>query len=560
MADIPSIPSFPPVAVVSGNAPVTPVAPVAASQFIFTEMPVRQIPPELVKPEISVIVEGRVLSSNPKMQEIRIQTKMGEVVVQSSANLPPDTEVSVRVYIDKNQTLADISVLRQTVVASMQSEKSVPSPQPEKSVPSPPLLEGQIVTAFLLPEEPTLQIGTQKHFNSLLRNQELSFRKSVTTEEFPLFQRDTSRARLIQEDNKSFIKSAIIQKMSSSPHDTFRQHPPAYLKQETVFSPQSPDFRLPSSDFRIHILKIFPPDVPQEKINIALQKTEVPAPVIAKVEMATSNGSPILKTADSHFVIKTPVSVQVGSVVIFEARIVTPETRIQDISSFSPSGLPFSVHGDVWPALREALQILAPSTSPVAQAFRNTLPTPTPNLVPTALFFLAALRLGSVDSWLGDNTLKSLKQSGKKELAERLGSDFGKLSSLSKETLADGWRSISMPLLYDDQLSQMQFYVRHQYDNKDGDKEDVAKPATRFILNLHLSRMGEMQLDGFVRKKDFDVILRTEEKLPFDMRQELMKCFSQGLDQVRMQGKISFQTRQQSWITVNLPQQAGVVL
>ena len=188
------------------------------------------------------------------------------------------------------------------------------------------------------------------------------------------------------------------------------------------------------------------------------------------------------------------------------------------------------------------------------------LPTPTPNFVPTALFFLAALRLGSVESWLGENTLRSLQQAGKKELAERLGSDFGKLSSLSKETLADGWRSISMPLLYDDQLSQMQFYVRRQYDQDGENEEDGAKPATRFIMNLNLSRMGEMQLDGFIRKKNFDVILRTEEKLPFNMRQELMKRFAQGLDQVQMQGKISFQTRKESWITVSLPQQSGVVL
>jgi len=551
MADAPSIPSFPPVAVVSGNASVTPVVPVTASQFIFTEMPVCQTPPEFVKPEIPVIVEGRVLSSNPKMQEICIQTKMGKVIVQSSANLPPDTEVSVRVYIDKNQTLADIAVLRQTVVAPM---------QPEKFVPLLSLLEGQIVTAFLLPKQSTLQIETQKHFNSLLKNQELSFQRSVMIEESPLFKRDISGARLIKEDNKSFIKSTTIQKMSFSPPDILPQPPTAYLKQETVFFPQNSNFQLPTSDFRIHVLKIFSPDIPQEKINSALQKIEISAPVIAKVEMVTSNGSPILKTADSHFVIKTPVSVPVGSVVIFEAGIVTSETGIQDISSFQPSGLPFSVHGDTWPALREALQILVPSTSPVAQAFRNTLSTPTLNLVPTALFFLAALRLGSVDNWLGDNTLKFLRQVGKKELAERLGSDFGKLSSLSKETLADGWRSISIPLLHDEQLSQMQFYVRHQYDKDGEDKEKGAKPATRFILNLHLSRMGEMQLDGFVRKKNFDVILRTEEKLPFDMRRELMKRFAQGLDQVQMKGKISFQTRQQSWITITLPQQEGVVL
>jgi hypothetical protein len=60
--------------------------------------------------------------------------------------------------------------------------------------------------------------------------------------------------------------------------------------------------------------------------------------------------------------------------------------------------------------------------------------------------------------------------------------------------------------------------------------------------------MGAMQLDGYIQKKKFDMILRTEDKLPFDMRQELMKRFAQGLSQVNMQGGISFQTRQQGWM------------
>ncbi|MFH1157540.1 MAG: hypothetical protein V1721_01455 [Pseudomonadota bacterium] len=567
MADAPSIPPFP---------PATPVVSAVAPQLTLAGVSVQQAPAELTRPEFPAIVEGRVISSDPQAQQIRIQTKMGEVVVQSAVNLPPDTEVSVRVYTDKNRTLADIAVLRQTIV---------PPLQPEVSVPLPLLQEGQTVTAFLLPELRKPEItpvsdgdeGKRPSVSvpdSLPKTPELSFRRSVVTEGSPFFSRkEISVASPGMTKNDGFRQTAG----SSGRHRDLQDAPMRHripelvrhgggeivrndpeLPPETIFSPQSSDFRFPSSDFRMHILKIFPPDAPPEKIKIALQKTGTSAPMLARVETTTSGGSPILKTSDSHFVVRTPVSVPVGSVIIFESGIVTPETGIQDISSFPPSGLP--VPGDTWPALREALQILSSSASPAAQAFRNTIPTLTPRLVPTALFFLAALRLGSINGWLGDNTLGALRQAGKKELAERLGSDFGKLSGMSKETLADGWRSISMPLLHDEQLSRMQFYVRRQYDGDGGDKEDGAKPATRFILNLHLSRMGEMQLDGFIRKKNFDVILRTAEKLPFDMRRELMQRFAQGLEQVRMQGKISFQTRQKSWITVSLPQQAGVVL
>ena len=537
MANAPSIAAFP--STVSGNASIIPAAPMA--------VPVQQAPPELILPKLPVSIEGYIISSNPKMQEIRIQTGRGEVLVQSAVNLPPDTKVSVRVYTDKNRTLADIVLLQQKIVSPPQSEKMVSLP--EKPVPVPNLLEGQTVMAFLLQKQPA-------NFTPVDIQDDMPPSNNILQKVL------SSKHSFFQQLLSVCLPQVLVSKQESQKIPSYAGITEKAVSQKAAFVPQDM--------YQLNILKIFPPDAAPEKIKIALQKIELsttklvkvetPALLSAKVETTTPVGSPILKTPEYHFVVKTPVRVPVGSSVIFKAEIVTPETGIKDISYFQSFGASFLVFGDTWPALHEAVQVLAPSTSSAAQAFRNTIPTPTPHFVPTTLFFLAALRLGSIESWLGENTLRSLQQAGKKELAERLGSDFGKLSSLSKETLADGWRSIPVPLLYDDQLSQMQFYVRRQYDQDGENKEDGVKPATRFILNLHLSRIGEMQLDGFVRKKNFDIILRTEEKLPFNMRQELMKRFAQGLDQVRMQGKISFQIRQESWVTVSLPQQSGVVL
>jgi hypothetical protein len=338
------------------------------------------------------------------------------------------------------------------------------------------------------------------------------------------------------------------------------------MTDKEIFQAAAP---LPKNMYQLTILKIFPPDTPPEKINTELQKfAGFPRPIQqAEVESLTESGFPILKTADSHFVLKAPASVPVGSVVLFEARPMTAEQIIAGVQQQETDNIPLAQNRPApafdpllsteWPAMQEALQTLQQIDPPVAQVLRHSLPTPTVNLPPAALFFLAALRSGVLDNWLGGNALQVLQTAGKKDLIARLGGDFDKISSQSRETLADGWRSISIPLLHDDQLSQMQFYVRHQQDQDHGGKDGEQKPATRFVLNLHLSRMGDMQLDGFIHKKNFDVILRTEENLPFSARQELMKSFTKGLEQVRMQGGISFQTRQQSWVTLELPQHAG---
>ena len=39
------------------------------------------------------------------------------------------------------------------------------------------------------------------------------------------------------------------------------------------------------------------------------------------------------------------------------------------------------------------------------------------------------------------------------------------------------------------------------------------------------------------------------------MRRELTEGFAKGLSQVKLQGEISFQTRAQKWVTIDVPHQ-----
>lgn len=281
-----------------------------------------------------------------------------------------------------------------------------------------------------------------------------------------------------------------------------------------------------------------------------------PNVIQGEVDFVTEAGFPVVKTAEGkHFIFRLPASVQVGSIVQFEATAMTPQQILKTTLPLTEAAFR-PLWSTTWPALQETLQALA-AVPEAAVKMQNTLPTPSARLAPTALFFLAALRLGGVENWLGQGALQSLREMGKGALAERVAGDFGKISAQAKETVSGEWRGISMPLLHEGEISQMQFYIRRQQDDsQSGDKDDGPRTApTRFILNLHLSRMGDMQLDGLLRKKQFDLILRSADNLPAPMRQELMQGFARGLAQAEMTGGISFQPRRQGWITVDLPQQ-----
>jgi len=168
------------------------------------------------------------------------------------------------------------------------------------------------------------------------------------------------------------------------------------------------------------------------------------------------------------------------------------------------------------------------------------------------------LRLGSIETWLGNNSLKALKDQGKKDLIDRLTQDFGKLSNISKDSAGSDWRAVSIPLFYDDKLEQMQLFTRQHHD-EDSEGFEYNKKTSRFILNLRLSRIGKMQLDGLIRNKKFDIIVRSEQKLPFNIRQEIIRRFDIGLTHVNMQGGVSFQAKAESWVKIEVPHDDNIM-
>ncbi len=627
MADIPSVIPTAPTSPISGNG--TPG---------LSNAPVQQAPPALIAPSQPVQVPGTVISSNPQAQQLNIQTPQGPVILQSSAPLPPDTQVSVEFFTSNAQTRATVTVMQKNIQQTQTLQNVV---QPDIQIIAPTLQEGSTVIALQIQGQSSTQNAQPISIDQLANSIESQMQTGLQNVQPPL------PAQIIQEllttsDLQEFLKQlppAQLQSLNNSfvnPKPSFTENSPGILRQllsaylpqksdvgaytlpakETAqpdfldnnllqimraqlqakstqqilqspapgntkqaafspltstlgmlaasstenektsgftallrqFMPQGPQEQapMPQNMFRLNILRILLPETTPEQMQSILGKMPAGAQ-IAELETTTSGGQPILQTGDGHFVVTTPVNVPPGSKIILTAAPMTPDEIMQQgLFTISDSSL---LQKALWPALQEALQALPPSSAQAA-ALRNTLPVPTQQLAPTALFFLAALRSGVISNWLGANTLQVLQQMGKKDLVDSLSSDFEKLSAQTKDVLPGNWRSISIPLRYDEQISQLQFYVRQQHDQdqKEKDQGGGGKPATRFILNLSLSRMGAMQLDGFIQKQNFDIILRTEDKLPFDMRQELMKRFAQGLDQVQMQGSISFQTRQQSWM------------
>lgn len=312
-------------------------------------------------------------------------------------------------------------------------------------------------------------------------------------------------------------------------------------------TPGAQNLPLPQNMMQLTIHDVVPQGAP-------LPAARPTGSVVAVVEALTASGAPILRTPDAHFVLRQNMPLPLGTQLILSLQ----PAQAADILAENPfptrSLTPLDpLFSRGWPVLDEALALLNASSAQAAQAIAQTIPAASAKLTPTTLFFLAALRMGNIESWLGAPAMEALRGGGRKDLAERLAQDFGRLASLSKNIVAGEWRAISMPLMQQDQhISLIQFFLRQPPPDDDdaAGAGDAPRKMTRFILNLHLSRMGDMQFDGLLHKKRFDLILRSEEKLPAIIRQELMQKFTLGLEQTGMEGGLSFQTRAEHWMQI----------
>ncbi|MGY8992302.1 MAG: hypothetical protein ACKVHL_12050, partial [Rhodospirillales bacterium] len=158
-----------------------------------------------------------------------------------------------------------------------------------------------------------------------------------------------------------------------------------------------------------------------------------------------------------------------------------------------------------WPALKEALQILQESQPGIAQQLMNmVIPRLDTQLAANILFFLTGLRRGDIRSWLGKEAMRALDNS-KPELARQLRSEFGQLSRVADDTSNNDWRHMLIPLNTGGAIEPIHMFLR-QRKKKDGDDGDT---ETRFVIDVGLSQLGRIQLDGLIgeRNKRLDLIV-----------------------------------------------------
>ncbi|MDI9408386.1 MAG: hypothetical protein QM523_03990 [Candidatus Pacebacteria bacterium] len=165
-------------------------------------------------------------------------------------------------------------------------------------------------------------------------------------------------------------------------------------------------------------------------------------------------------------------------------------------------------------------------------------------------------QLGFYSKAARDGEISALISPATRNILETIPEAKASLQSLTqavqKQAMSEGegWRSMTIPLITDPSVNGLAVQPLHWYFHGGAgeaeailDEEShkaVKKAGKRFIVDLKLSRLGEIQLDGLQREQNLNLIIRSREPLDLGVRAELNRVFAAAMTKNRLGGTIIF--------------------
>lgn len=233
---------------------------------------------------------------------------------------------------------------------------------------------------------------------------------------------------------------------------------------------------------------------------------------------------------------ETLVATPIGLLALQRRLAFAPGTTIAfvviDTTGPSAEAAPRPARSGGWLALEETLLALLGAAPALAERLRAELtPASGPQLAGTLLYLLGALYQGK---WPEPAIAKALEETGDVRLPNRLAEDIAALRRLSEDATTGEWRVLTLPLLLGNFPLAVRLYLSR--------RQPRAENGIRFAIEIELSHLGPLQLDGLLRDKRLILVLRSHRDLGRALRQEMRGVFQRALATSGLDGDLSFAT------------------
>ncbi|MCZ4280532.1 hypothetical protein O4H49_07070 [Kiloniella laminariae] len=451
-------------------------------------------PPALVTRPVQEQLPGTVTGQNANGQ-LLVQTLLGELTINSQQKLPAGTEVLLQFRTQRPPF--EILLLPQTAKAAAQT------PPPHHALPNDKLTLGHTLQALMLTSSP-VPSGTSSLPPALAQ---------------------------LQPGNGFLVRVEI---------------PPQAPKPFTSSPSPNPGTAAPtapSTGTTPHTQATAPQSTGTGTTTVttpSIVTTTSGTTIIQGTVTGTNQGFPVVQTplGSIQLSIKAPITSGTSLTLTLSPQMEN-ETSLSGFSLSAREGAPGQ---DLRSLLQTALTSLIHQGQ--GNALASHLPHQGPALTAGILLFLNALKSGSTKSWLGEDTLSLLRNSGQVELAQKLSAD-APLIGQQVETAQGEWRMTPLPVLYEGMLQKANLFVRDREQGGKHQDDPDREEATRFKLEVEMSRDGDMQFDGLVKKHHFDLVVRSRNNLPRYMHQKISDIFYAANDATGYAGRISFEVSNQ---------------
>lgn len=329
--------------------------------------------------------------------------------------------------------------------------------------------------------------------------------------------------------------------------------PPATAPQATI----QPDKTAPATNIPVTENAKAPPPQAGQQIN-------------AQVISNNPGGEAIIQTPIGIMRLQAGIQLPIGSQVTFEIEQVQPTGILKNIAdaitatNIASPPAPLAQLARSPGTLSNIFILLSGLNSSDALNFVNkTIPTAgqgatsanipaaqlnqnipaSPNIPMALLMFTAALRSGDFRAWLGRSNAKWLEDNGHENLLKKAESEFLSISRQFIDTPEKQWQSLFFPIAVAGELQQARLFVKRERKEKNG--KGGSEEDTRFVLEVNLSQLGEMQMDGFVRRNNdniqFDLMIRSHTHLSQEIQKGILDIYNNTGELTGYQGSIIFQ-------------------
>lgn len=424
--------------------------------------------------------------------------------------------------------------------AMQQQSSSVTTPATQTNLKLPQA--GQVMQAIITTPDTKGVADIIRQFTATVPSSPLaSFSASVNTEQVVKQQANIYRPGSVAE--VKIVSLTIAPPTASPPPSSQASVPTPGYNQFATTTPNTTPTAMPA-------LPTAPVTVP---LTVQPTPGQPTVPLLTGQVIGTeAQGDTVVKTALGIIKLPLETTLPTGSTLTLSLQSLLPAPAAQNAAV--PQPLPSLLQD--WPALKELVTVVQETQKDNApKILQNMLPAPDKQFGAKLLSFMAAVRTGDLNQWLGPQVTQFLQRTGREKLLDRLTQDITTLRqafadpNMQLNTPAQSnWQTLAFPVYDGQELHQARMFIRHSED-QEGQGQQQSSQDARFVVEVELQSVGLLQFDGLVRKQEqkkfFDLQIRSHTSLPKEMQADIFTIFSDALSVTGLKGGLHFQVMPQ---------------